>query len=178
MRFVPTLVILTLGCVIHSTDAAAADPIAAAPIEEIAEPTAEAVRIDWRTAKGRSKKLEAGAPHGLWIWHDGNRWHVRTTTKSNKHRFTGFVAQGNGTTLEDISTTRTELKDRVRLKDDRVRFDFTTNGHADGFDFRVRGKGCVRFAIRVDGEESGKLVKLGEKATQPQSWHFRLCAED
>ena len=138
MRFVPALIILTLGCVIHSADATAADPPVsdvAAPIEEIAEPTEEAVRLDWRVAKGRSKRLEAGAPHGVWIWHDGRNWHL-------------------------------------------VRVDFTTNGHADGFDFRVRGDGCIRFAIRVDDEESGAFVKLGEKATQPQSWHFRLCAGD
>ena len=178
MRPVPSLVILTLGCVIHSADVSAADPPAAeAPIEELAEPSEEAVRLDWKVARGQSKKFEAGAGHSLWVWHDGHRWHVRSTTKSQKHRFTGFVAAAKGTAIEAITPTRTDLRDRVKLVDDRVRFDFTTNGHADAFDFRVRGKGCIRFALRVDGEAAPQMVKRGEKAVQPESWHFRLCAE-
>jgi hypothetical protein len=169
------LVLLSLGCVAHAADAT---PVAetTAPIEEFAEPSEPAEQLDRKVARGKSAKFESGAAHAVWIWHDGNRWHLGTTTKSAKHRFTGFVAEGKGVELDDVSTSRTELKDRVKLRDDRVRFDFTTDGHADGFDFTVKGKGCVRFAVRVDGDPEPGMVKLGEDAVSPTSWHFRLCS--
>ena len=146
------------------------------PVVETAEPSEPAQELKRGVAKGRSKELEPGAIHGVWIWRVGDRWHVRTTTKSVKHRFTGRVSVPEGSEIERVTATKTDMSDRIKLRDRAVHFDFTTNGHEDGFDFAVEGKGCVRFAIEVDGERKPAMVKLGKRSVQPDSWHFKLCS--
>lgn len=164
-----TLLLLTL---MSSEPAPAED----APVSEMEEPREPAQQMERSIANGRSKELEPGAIHGVWIWRSGDRWHVRTTTKSAKHRFKGIVSVPEGSEIDRVGATRTDLKDRILLRERAVKFDFTTNGHEDGFDFTVDGKGCVRFAIEVDGEQKPELVKLGRKAAHPDSWHFKLCS--
>ncbi len=151
-------------------------PTEQAPVAEMEEPREPAQQLKRSVANGRSKDLEPGAIHGVWIWRVGDRWHVRTTTKSAKHRFKGLVSVPEGTTIDRVGATKTDLKDRILLRERAVKFDFTTNGHEDGFDFTVDGKGCVRFAIEVDGERSGDMVKLGRRDVRPDSWHFKLCS--
>lgn len=146
------------------------------PVAEMPEPKEPAQELKRSVARGKSSELEPGALRGVWIWRVGDHWHVRTTTKANKHRFTGLVSVPEGSKIERVTPTKADLKDRIVLRDHAVKFDFTTNGHEDGFDFTVEGTGCVRFAIEVDGEKNGAMVKLGKKSVQPDSWHFKLCS--
>ena len=145
------------------------------PVVELEEPREPAQEMKRSIAKGRPSELAPGAIHGVWIWRTGNRWHVRTTTKSAKHRFTGVVSVPEKNEIDRVDPTKTDLKDRIVLRDRAVRFDFTTHGHEDGFDFTVEGKGCVRFAIQVDGEQAPQMVKIGKDSVRPSSWHFKLC---
>jgi hypothetical protein len=144
--------------------------------EPDAEPTEPAQELKRSVALGRPTDLEPGANHGVWIWRTGDRWHVRTTTKNAKHGFTGVVSVPSGSEIERISTTKTDLADRIELRERAIRFDFTTQGHEDGFDFTVGGKGCVRFAVEVDGEHAPQMIKLGKRSVRPDSWHFKLCS--
>jgi hypothetical protein len=56
-----------------------------------------------------------------------------------------------------------------------VYFKFTTNGHVDGFDFRVRDNACVRFDLKLDGDSVPKRIHIGSRQIEPKSNHFVLC---
>lgn len=174
-----TMLALTLGRLLADaspTTAPITTTAAPAPFEQLAEPKAPAEKLDLSVARGKPDGLASGAVHSVWIWHEGKHWHVRTTTKEAQHRFTGLVSVPDKSKISGVKITGTETKDRVRLGDRSVHFDFTTQGHEDGFDFDVEGEGCVRFAVRVDGEAKAGVVKLGKDGTSPSSAHFKLCS--
>jgi hypothetical protein len=149
--------------------------VAPTAVEEIPPPPEPAQRLDRKLANGRPSELAPGAVHGLWVWRTGDRWHVRSTTKRVKHRFTGLISVPEGSEIGRVDPTKTDMADRIILRERAVRFDFTTQGHEDGFDFTVEGKGCVHFAVKFDGEPVAAIVKVGEDNVVPESWHFKLC---
>lgn len=150
----------------------------AVAFEEIAEPPGNDAEAEQKLAiaAGRATALVPGANLGVWIWSDANGWHVRTTTKSQQHRFQGVVMATRDATLTDVKPTRLEFNDRLRVRNGRaVAFDFTTNGHEDGFDFKSAGGQCLRFFVKVDGKPDPGNVNLGSAGTHPAKWHFKLC---
>jgi hypothetical protein len=143
---------------------------------EVPEPTTAAVSIQYSVADGRPKGLKDGASEAVWIWHEekGKFWHVRTTTKKYLHRFSGAVV-GEGGPITEIKPTRLEWGDRIKASPKGIVFDFETDGHEDGFDFRVGGNHCVRFYIKVDGKEEPGKINVGKTDAHPPAWHFKLC---
>lgn len=153
----------------------------AAPViafEEIAEPPANDTPFDGKLAiaVGRSVQLVPTAALGVWIWNEGNTWHVRTTTKGAQHRFQGVVMTTRDGTLTDVKPTKLEWNDRLRVRNGRAAaWDFSTAGHEDGFDFKTVGGQCIRFWVKVDGKADPGSVNLGKDGAHPAKWHFRLC---
>ena len=128
-------------------------------------------------ADGRPKGFKAGASEAFWIWQDakGTQWHLRSTTKSKRHRFHGVVV--GDADLKKVASTRTEAGDRFKLKGGkRASFDFSTEGASDGLDFEVTNDSCVRFVLFVDGQPaSADRIHLGKDAAHPQGSNFKLC---
>lgn len=149
------------------------------PFEELPEPPPTEPPIDVKLvdADGRPTALVAGAPLGVWIWIDRDQtWHVRTTTHSQMHRFQGVVMTVRDNTLSDVKPVRLEMNDRLRTHNGRVAaWDFSTNGHEDGFDFKTAGSQCIRFFVKVDGKADPAAINVGKNAAHPSRWHFRLC---
>jgi hypothetical protein len=141
----------------------------------VTEPTVTVVQMHYSVADGRPAGLHPGAPEALWIWHDdrGRFWHVRTTTHSQRHRFSGAVLSDGAIT--NMNATDHSFADRIRADAKSVNFDFFTQGHEDGFDFRVVGSQCVRFYMTVDGRSEPQLVHIGRANAHPTGWHFKLC---
>jgi hypothetical protein len=154
---------------------AAADPTPALPFQEIAPLPEPPVEIKALSADGRPTEFKAGSADALYLWQDakGTRWHVRTTTKGQWHRFHGVITGESAIT--GVRATRTEWNDRVRATPQRVAFDLVTRGATDGFDFNVAGDKCIRVTVIVDGRRQADKIKLGAAATSPQHAHFRIC---
>lgn len=140
------------------------------------EPTEPAVSMKYSVADGRPKGFKENAAEAVWIWHEdkGKSWHVRTTTKKLLHRFTGIVA-GEGGPITELHLTKTEWNDKIRATQKGIGFDFETQGHDDGFDFKVAGNHCVRFAVKVDGKPAPGVINVGAGDAHPSQSHFKLC---
>ena len=127
-------------------------------------------------ARGAPRGLQPGHPQTLWVWHDddGTGWHVRSTTHSQRHRFSGrvWVAEGS---IANVNPTRLEFRDRLRMGPRGVEFDFETDGGIDGFDFQTVGTRCVHFALFVDGRGEPDKVKLGSSEARPRHHVFTVC---
>src|SRR5262249_34699580 len=117
--------------------------------------------------------FHSGSPIGYWIWHDDGGWHLRTTTQRSRHRFHGFVVAIDGR-VEEVRPTRLEWRDRVRIGNRGVEFDFETDGDEDGFDWRVTS-GCNKFDLLVDGHYDRRIVHIGGPGYEPKSIPFARC---
>jgi hypothetical protein len=110
------------------------------------------------------------------VWHEDNGlgWHVRSTTHSQEHRFSGRVWVTEGS-IADVHPSRIEYNDRIRISPKSVEFDFLTRGGIDGFDFGVAGARCVHFALFIDGKGDPGRVKIGGNDAHPTHHVFTAC---
>ena len=129
------------------------------------------------TAQGRPAGLAPGAAQGLYMWHDGDGWHVRVTHPgTTKVVFTGTIDSG-GTGPFDVAAKATESADLVSIQplQGKIKFRMQNKGKIDGFDFKV---GCVkRFTVegRVDAAPiANNQVFLGAGASAPLSVPFTM----
>lgn len=153
-------------------------PPTVAPWQEPPEPKDPPKDHKWAFADGRPAGLKSGAPMAYWLWNGGaadHWWHVRTTTATMKHRFQGWIVGEGKDPIREFKTTKTEHGDRVRVTPKGIAFDFTTDGHEDGFDFKVAGRHCVRFHLFIDGDAKPAHVNIGKNDAHPAHAHFRLC---
>lgn len=162
--------------------APAAAPPAAAPPGAIPQPTfidtpppAEPPHEHPKNiSAGRPADLRAGAPEAYWIWHDANGWHVRTTTETHMHRFTGRVWTNKGE-VGNVHAQRLEVTDRFRKSGNSMSFDFQTQGGEDGFDFQVAESNCASFFLQIDGAVRLDRIRIGASEKNPLGNVFRLC---
>src|SRR5262249_28097532 len=118
--------------------------------------------------------LQPGALEAFWIWREGGAWHLRTTTKANMHKFTGWVATEG---LSSVTASKLEVADKVHVQNKMMHFEFTTAGHEDGLDFKTGADDCVRFQLRVDEKPEPNLIHIGLSAMHPAKAHFKLCPD-
>ena len=163
-----------------ATPVAATPPPAALPPQPVwvdppspVDPPHEHVK---NVALGRPTNLHAGAPEAIWIWHDGGGWHVRTTTQSQLHRFSGRVWAPKGE-VGNVHATRLEFNDRFRHTGNAMTFDFQTNGGEDGFDFQIAESNCAMFYVHIDGKPRPDRVFLGAHNVNPESAVLKLCKD-
>jgi hypothetical protein len=123
---------------------------------------------------GRPSDLHAGAPEAFWIWHDAGGWHLRTTTETHLHRFTGRVWANKGE-VGNVRSTRLELNDRFRRSGNFMTFDFQTQGGEDGFDFQIAESNCASFYLQIDGKPRLDRTYIGASQKNPGGASFRLC---
>src|SRR5262249_55863743 len=105
------------------------------------EPEKNAHAIGIGNADGRPAGFQSGAPEAYWIWREGALWHLRTTTKSQTHKFTGWVAADG---LSSVMASKLEVADKVHVQNKMMHFEFTTGGAEDGLDFKSGADECVR----------------------------------
>jgi hypothetical protein len=146
-------------------------------VVELQSPGSAAAQAGAGIAKGKPTRLTANAPEAYWIWEDGNgTWHLRTTTAKKQHRFQGSVrTQQPSAQVTGFKAVGTETNDRIRTQNDRVFFDFTTQGHEDGIDFTVSQNSCLTFNLEIDGQDHPKLIIIGKDNVSPAAGYFSLC---
>jgi hypothetical protein len=172
------------GCVVENTPPPSqpAQPVAtsaagpAAPYQEPPQPTEPPERIQWAAADGRPSELRVGVAESFWVWHDGNgrNWHVRTSTHTYLHHFSGWAMPETGQ-LTEFHLMRAEMGDYIRLTPRGVAFNYGTQAEEEGFDFQSSGDHCVRFDFKIDGHQNTGRVFIGRNNVHPQHQHFTLC---
>jgi len=145
-----------------------------------------AVRCDatpWTGAinpEGRPDGLDAGDAGAVYVWHDGDGWHVRATDhRAVDHHYTGTIrlepAAANFTAMR---TVRDERDDRVFVDGTNVlHYDFHTFASIDGADFRVtcpagRDRERLSFHTDFDGHPIADRVRIGEHKQSPRTADF------
>lgn len=146
------------------------------PVEEYAEVRTPPVRAGIGDARGQPTHFERGRHAAYWIWvtPDGV-WHLRMPTGGRDARFQGRIVGDGGAVVQLVAVTRAELADRVVQRRRAVHFDLTAQGGFDGLDFRAENNACVRFRLRLDGEDELKRVFLGAQGVPAPSDHFIAC---
>jgi hypothetical protein len=132
--------------------------------------------------EGRPDNFDAGDAGAVYVWHDGDGWHIRTTDKrAVDHHYTGTIRVEPGVArFTDIHTVRDERDDRVTIDGDNVlHYDFHTFASIDGVDFHVSCPPQQRvtherlaFHTEFDGHPIADRVKIGHDKQSPKTADF------
>jgi len=132
--------------------------------------------------EGRPDALDAGDAGAVYVWHDGDGWHIRTTdARPVDHHYTGTIRlQPAAANFADIRTVRDERDDHVSVDGtNTLRYDFHTFASIDGVDFHVtcpagRRDGHERLAFHTDfdGHPISDRVRIGDSKQSPKSADF------
>lgn len=120
----------------------------------------------------------------LFVWRDGDIWHVRSRTAEKKHHFSGTIQVGDGkvTKVGNFGSMEAKKKKesdigRLNKDGDRIDFKFETKGHEDGFDFQVsKTSKTISFDLRVDGSQHRNAILIGADAQNPPQIPFTFPA--
>jgi hypothetical protein len=132
--------------------------------------------------EGRPDNLDAGDAGAVYVWHDGDGWHIRATDRRpTDHHYTGTVALLGSGGFVDVRPVRDERDDRITVAGDVLRYDFHTYASVDGVDFRItcpagRGRAEERqrlaFHTLFDGRPTPDRVRIGDSRRSPRSADF------
>lgn len=141
----------------------------------------------------RPDAFRAGQSRGYFIWRDQNGFHLWTTTRGQRHVFSGTITtdgdrfevkgQGLETRSDDayarlFNSNRRDKSDSVKLDHDRdtIRFRFdNSGGGVDGINFRVAGGGKVKFDLYMDGNRiDPSEIYIGEEGWHPGRSAFTM----
>lgn len=112
---------------------------------------------------------------GYFIWHDKDGFHLFTTTRGQRHVFTGVIRTDGGRI--EFKSRGAESNDRYRLDRNRdaLSFRFDTRGDVDGVDFRVIGGKRVNFDLYMDGKKiDTQEIYIGGEGWHPGRSNFTL----
>lgn len=147
-------------------------------------------------AKKKAAKAEpvvldpSGRPEGsivdqtgrYYVWHDGQGWHLRTTSKGGRN-FHGAVRvkEAKIKTFKSVGLKDKQGKneDLWRVNDARseLTFHFKTGKLSDGLDFVVDGdEGQVEFDLHIDKQKSPQAIFVGRGLQHPDTNPFSLPA--
>ena len=132
--------------------------------------------------QGRPDSLDAGDAGAVYVWHDEDGWHVRTTdARPVDHHYTGTIRVLPATeSFVDIRPVRDERDDHVFVDANNVlHYDFHTFASIDGADFRVtcrdrrpNGRERLAFHTEFDGHPISDRVRIGDSKQSPKSADF------
>jgi hypothetical protein len=102
--------------------------------------------------QGRPDGFEAGDIGGVYLWHDGDGWHLRVTHANNDQAVFAGVIRTPGR-LVDVHPIALEQADQLTVGPDQhtMTFRFSNYGHIDGIDFHTRCAPVIRFAFDRGG---------------------------
>lgn len=108
-----------------------------------------------------------GGTAGIYIWHDRNGWHLRTTTPSAETTvFSGRIVSGGA--IRAIRVYRNEAADWVKVSGNVMTFSFKTHNHVDGVDFTVGCTARLGFALATNGRTTPvRRIWLGKYGHAP-----------
>ena len=151
--------------------------------------TADKGDLDSANPTGRPKfSVGSNAATRCAIWHDGNGWHLRTTSpKTTAHQFAivmniqdGKVGELKPVNAEKSTSKKGVPADAGTWNKERTQFQFTFNtakSGEDGFDFDVsEAATSIKFTVKIDGRDATDSIVIGSKNDHPSKATFSLAA--
>ena len=123
-----------------------------------------AFALPLKAYKGKTP-IKPGEKFGVAVWHDAAGFHLCSTTKGKLHVFTGKIKATKA--LGEFSEVKLEKGDWVkRMGPKKIKFHFTTKGHTDCVQFRMKGDATI--TLMADGKKLPvKHIFVGEKMVHP-----------
>ncbi len=108
--------------------------------------------LPWSAAAGKPN-IQPGHSVGFYIWHEGNRVIIVTTSERDKGvRFNGHVHVVGGGTISNVTGFKGEKLDKIKQpKPNAVNFRFVTHEAIDGISFTITGGKAAVFALQMAG---------------------------
>jgi hypothetical protein len=174
-RIAATGVVLTIiaTALLAATGVAVAKSPAAADAKTA---NCKAARDDsWPSwVQGRPSGINPNTTAAIYMWHDGNGWHIRVTHHTtNLRTFRGeLTTQGSFTGVKPVQL---EKSDQFQVSNDKrdVTFRFDNYGRIDGLNFFTHCAPSISFSFQSDGATapSSKIV-IGNNGVHPASDPF------
>jgi hypothetical protein len=125
--------------------------------------------------QGVPYEFRPGDSRGVFVWRDGDGFHVRTTTRGQGHVFSGVIrTDGQFRNVRDAGGEGRDFH-RLNLPRDMISFRFETKGGVDGFDFRVKGGERLMLDLFMDGHRiATREIYVGRRGWHPASSDFTL----
>ncbi|MEA2645721.1 MAG: hypothetical protein QOE92_804 [Chloroflexota bacterium] len=177
------------GFISNSATSLAAAPVAAT--SPAATPDGQAPACDdgrWKGAggvniEGRPEDFSAGDRGAMYVWHDGDGWHLRSTDiLPTDHHYSGEIRLSRGASFSAFRTVRLDREDAVWVTGDNVlHYRFDTHNGIDGIDYRVsacdhdRDHEVMVFNLKYNGsnDDAGR-IRLGHDREHPRSVPFMV----
>lgn len=190
----PALALPATAAVSSTTSAApstSSGGAAAATLTSAPAATSTAPRCDdgdWRgpegiNVDGRPNGLDAGDRGSVYLWHNSDGWHLRTTDVTNAvHHYTGAIALFDGARFTSFASVQLDHGDRVWVDGgNTLHYDFTTFSGIDGVNFTVsacdgaRQHEVMGFTMDINGhEDDPSRIDLGANKQHPGSATFAV----
>ena len=146
--------------------------------------------------------FDPGKSLGYFIWQDGDRWYVESTTNVREQTFRGVIeTDGEFADVQTVAVQRGARvgqnplqklldsverdidtnNDRVTVNPDnnRINISFRTIGEAEGVSFTLRNAAFMKFTLNIDGQiiDASKIY-LGRQNRNPSDNPFRIHVGD
>lgn len=120
---------------------------------------------------------------GLFIWRDGDNWHVRVAGLNIPHVtypkdvFAGTVRVEDGFVV--TNQLMTAMPDEIRVGRDDIFFRFEVEKEVKGIDFRVQPMAafsyCVNFDVRINSVSNPDWTYIGRTTYSPVPMPLKIC---
>lgn len=126
--------------------------------------------------QGRPAGINPLTTAAVYMWHDGNGWHIRVTHHTtNLRTFAGQLTTSG--TFANVSPVQLEKNDQFSVSSDHhsITFLFKNYGHIDGLNFHTRCAPSISFSFQSDGSEAppSKIV-IGHSGVHPPTDPFTI----
>lgn len=125
--------------------------------------------------QGQPTTLAPGKILGYFIWQDGDRWFLRTTTRGAQRQFSGTI-RTNGS-FNGVSRNNLEDNDLAWVNDagNEISFNMKTGGDLDGLSFQLGSGADATFTLNLDGQPVNvSNIYLGSQNLRPTNNPFSL----
>ncbi len=124
-------------------------------------------------SEGQPSALNSGNALGYFLWQEGNRWYMQTTTRGAERQFTGTI-RTNGA-LADLKRNNLEGTDRASINNagNEINFDMKTSGNKDALSFRLDNSSALTFVLYIDGQPvnpSNVYIGIGNRHPDTNSF--------
>lgn len=129
--------------------------------------------------QGQPTVLNQGNVLGYFIWQEGERWILKTSTQGAQRNFTGTIKTGGR--FANVNRLNLEDNDFVRFNEaaNEISFDLKTAGEQDGLTFQMSSGTDATFTLYLDGQPINTAnIYLGAQNQRPTINPFNLNSRD
>ena len=126
--------------------------------------------------QGRPSGINPLTTAHIYMWHDGDGWHIRATHHTtNLRSFSGQLSTSGK--FAKVHAVHLEKSDQFSVASDghTISFVFKNYGYIDGVDFRTHCAPSISFAFQSDGTTAppGKVI-IGSHSSHPRNDPFTI----